>query len=100
MGRRFLPLLALASMLASPVLTDAVQAKDRSDDGALEALADQVTITPAQAVKAAKARKQGRVTELCLEARGGKPVYKVEFEDDREVYVDARSGQVIDRPAR
>lgn len=94
MGKIWLAVLA-AALMATPAL-----AKDRAQDGALEALADQVKITPAQAVKAAKAQYQGRVTELCLEARSGKPVYKVEFADDHDVYVDARSGQVIAKPAR
>lgn len=95
MGRVFWTALMGVMLVASPVL-----AKERPQEGALEALADQVTVTPAQAVKAAKAKHQGRVDELCLEARGGKPVYKVEFEDDFKVYVDARSGQVIEKPAR
>ena len=84
------------AVLASPMATTAALAVDVEDDVALDALADQVTITPAQAVKAAKTRVQGRVKEICLKAYSGRPVYEVEFENDREVYVDARTGRVLE----
>ena len=66
-----------------------------ASDRAIEALADQVVITPAQAVKAAKGVAQGRVSEIGLKARDGKPIYVVEFEDDRKIAVDARTGKVL-----
>ncbi len=95
MGKYGLSLLLSAFMVATPAL-----ASDRSGDWALEALAEQVTITPAQAVKAAKAVEKGRVKEVCLKAHQGRPVYEVELEGDIEVMVDARTGKVIPRPAR
>ena len=82
-------------MLAGPAL-----ANTPTEDVALDALAEKVTITPAQAVKAAKARVQGRVKEICLKAVSGQPVYEVEFDNDREVMVDARTGRVLERAQR
>lgn len=102
-GLREAFLLAIAvgvlSWGAEPSMANS-RTNDRSDDWALEALADQVKITPAQAVRAAKAKEKGRVKEICLKAVSGKPVYEVEFEGDREVLVDARTGRVIAKPKR
>lgn len=102
-GLREALLLAIAvgtlSWGAGPLMANP-RTNDRADDWALEALADQVTITPAQAVRAAKAKEKGRVKEICLKAVSGKPVYEVEFEGDREVLVDARTGKVIAKPKR
>lgn len=94
MRKTMLVMLAGAFLLAGPAL-----ANGPSDDVALDALAEKVTISPAQAVKAAKARMQGRVKEICLKAYSGKPVYEVEFDNDREVLVDARTGRVMERPS-
>ena len=95
MGKLFLAGLMASLLLASPVL-----ASDRAEDVALDALAEKVTITPAQALKTAKARQTGRVKEICLKAVAGQPVYEVEFENDREVLVDARTGRVMTLPQR
>ncbi len=95
MKKSWLMLLLGALMVASPAM-----ASDRTQDVALDALADKVTITPAQAVKAAKAQEKGRVKEICLKAYAGEPVYEVEFENDREVLVNARTGLVMERPRR
>ncbi|MNK89776.1 Peptidase propeptide and YPEB domain protein [compost metagenome] len=94
MRKMMMALLAGVFLLASPALANGLK-----DDVALDALAEKVTITPAQAVKAAKTRVQGRVKEICLKAYSGKPVYKVEFDNDREVLVDARTGRVMERPS-
>jgi|GEM_PF-3266238 Predicted membrane protein len=94
MRKTMMALLMGAFLLASPALANGLK-----DDVALDALAEKVTITPAQAVKAAKARVQGRVKEICLKAYSGKPVYEVEFDNDREVLVDARTGRVMERPS-
>jgi len=91
MGKRMLAGLVGVVLLTSPALADAL-----ADDVALDALAESVTVTPAQAVKAAKARERGRVKEICLKAYEGRPVYEVEFENDRDVLIDARSGRVIE----
>lgn len=80
-----------AAMGAAPALAQ----NGHPADMALDVLADKVTITPAQAVKAAKAQVQGRVKEVCLKAFGDQPVYEVEFENDREVWVNARTGKVM-----
>lgn len=95
MGKRLPVLLMGALMLASPAL-----ANERAEDQALDALAEKVTITPAQAARTAKARQPGRVKEICLKAVAGQPVYEVEFENDREVLVDARTGRVMPPPQR
>ena len=88
--------IGLAMLVGMLVMASPVLAQGPTDDVALDALAEKVTITPAKAVKAAKARMQGRVKEICLKAYAGQPVYEVEFENDREVYVDARTGRVLE----
>lgn len=90
----------LAMLLSMVVMASPVLAQGPADDMALDALAEKVTITPAQAVKAAKTRMQGRVKEICLKAYAGQPVYEVEFENDRDVYVDARTGRVLEMRPR
>lgn len=90
----------LAMLVSMFVMASPVLAQGPADDMALDALAEKVTITPAQAVKAAKTRMQGRVKEICLKAYAGQPVYEVEFENDREVYVDARTGRVLETRPR
>ena len=90
----------LAMLLSMVVMASPVLAQGSADDMALDALAEKVTITPAQAVKAAKTRVQGRVKEICLKAYAGQPVYEVEFENDRDVYVDARTGRVLETRPR
>ena len=92
--------IGLAMLLSILVMASPVLAQGPADDMALDALAEKVTITPAQAVKAAKTRMQGRVKEICLKAYAGQPVYEVEFENDREVYVDARTGRVLETRPR
>lgn len=91
---------ATVMLMGMLLLTSPAWAGTSSEDMALDALAEKVTITPAQAVKAAKTRMQGRVKEICLKAYAGQPVYEVEFENDREVLVDARTGRVMERPPR
>jgi len=90
----------LAMLLSMVVMASPVLAQGSADDMALDALAEKVTITPAQAVKAAKTRAHGRVKEICLKAYAGQPVYEVEFENDRDVYVDARTGRVLETRPR
>jgi uncharacterized membrane protein YkoI len=95
MKKSGLMLLLGTLMIASPAM-----ASDRTQDVALDAVADKVTITPAQAVKAAKTQVNGRVKEICLKAYAGQPVYEVEFDNDQEVLVDARTGLVMERPRK
>ena len=92
--------IGLAMLLSMVVMASPVLAQGPAGDVALDALAEKVTITPAQAVKAAKTRVQGRVKEICLKAYAGQPVYEVEFENDRDVYVDARTGRVLETRPR
>lgn len=61
----------------------------------LETVANRAKITPAQAIKIAQGQHPGRVLELELEPRGAKPVYAIEFDDDRKVHVDAVSGEIL-----
>lgn len=60
-----------------------------------ERLADRVRITVAQAERAALRKQSGRVREIELKVRAGRPVYRVKFADGGHVWVDAISGAVI-----
>lgn len=80
-----LPLaLALVALSALPA---------RAED--LESVAAKAKLTPAQAIKVAQGGHSGTAQEIELEVRNSRPVYVIEFDDDRKVTVDAVTGQVV-----
>lgn len=62
-----------------------------------ESLADKVRVSPAQAERVAFEVEKGRVHEIELKVRGGRPVYQVKFESGHKVWVDALTGAVVRR---
>lgn len=66
-----------------------------ADEETRERLADRVRITVAQAERAALKAQTGRVREIELRVRAGKPVYRIKFTDGRKVWVDAVTGAVV-----
>lgn len=95
MIRGGMALALLVSLVGTPAM-----AREAAADAALEVLAEQVTISLAQAAKVAKQQVKGRVKEISLKAYQGRPVYEVEFEGDQEVAVDAKTGQIVARPRK
>lgn len=80
--------LGLLLALAGPAL---------ADEDPRERLADKVRVTPAQAERVAFEVERGRVHEIELKARNGRPLYRVRFENGGRVWVDAVSGRVVRR---